>query len=369
MAVPSVFISSVVRGFEEVREQAAAGVDRVGMHPVRSERLSASSDSPKRALLDQVDAADVYLLLIGERYGDTKPSPTEEEYEEAVRLHKPILVLVQDGARDSEQEAFLSRVRGGWEGGALSGTFAGSDDVATAVAAALGRHQAGIVENAPDAQAKAKELAHGDDRHGGSSGVAVRVAFVPLRQTTLLDPEALDAPNLSDDLAAALRETRLVSQRIGLDSGVSSAGVHLRGSEADSWVVPEATVHADGAIVAFGSVAAEDAPMGFSLVDPDRLEQFVRRAGRFAQVAWDRIDGRREVSQVAVTAAIPDASYKGFGRTSGGSMSVSMSLPAVVIAPEPAEVVPRGQVDDERLAKRIVAAIKRVFSDAGALQG
>lgn len=368
MAVPAVFISSVVRGFEQVRERAAEGVERVGMHPVRSERLSASSDSPKRALLDQIGKADIYLLLIGKRYGETQPSPTEQEYEEAMRLRKPILILVQEGRRDPEQEAFLIRVRSGWEGGVLSGTFSTSDDVAAAVAAALGRYQAGIAEDAPSARGRARELASGTNRHGASSGVAARVVFVPLRQTTLLDPEALDAPSLGDDLAAALRETGVVSQRIGLNAQVTGAGVHLQGTDVISWVTPEATVHADGAIVALSSVAVDDAPMGFSLVDPDKLEQFVRGAGRFAQATWNRIDERDEVSQVAIAAAIPDASYKGFGRTKDSSMTMSTSLPSVVVAPEPPEIVPRGQVDDERVARRIVAAVKRIFSDAGGTQ-
>lgn len=369
MAVPSVFVSSVICGLEQVRERAAEGVERVGMYPIRSERLSASSDSPKRALLDQVSKADIYLLLIGERYGDIQPSPTEQEYEEAVRLRKPILILVQEGQRDPNQEEFLARVRGGWEGGILSGTFSNSDDVAAAVAAALGRHQAGIVEDAPTAQAKARELATRTDRHGASSGVAARVAFVPLRQTTLLDAEALDVPSLGDDLSAVLRDTGVVSQRIGLDVQVTGAGVHVQGTDAVSWVTPEATIHSDGAIVALGAVAVDDAPMGFSLVDPDKLGQFVRAAGRFAQATWDRIDERREVAQVAVVAAIPDASYKGFGRAKGSSMTVSMRLPEIVVAPEPAEVVPRGQVDAEHLAGRVVAAVKRIFSDGGGLQG
>ena len=38
MAVPSVFISSVVRDFESVREAAAAAVDRMSMYAIRSER-------------------------------------------------------------------------------------------------------------------------------------------------------------------------------------------------------------------------------------------------------------------------------------------------------------------------------------------
>jgi hypothetical protein len=369
MAVPSVFISSVVLGFEKVREQAAEGVERLGMHPVRSERLAASSDSPRRALLDQIAAADIYLLLIGERYGDAEPSPTEEEYEEAVRLHKPVLILAQVGARDPEQEGFLSRVRGSWGDGALSGTFSGAEDVAAAVAGALGRQQAGIVEDAPAAQEKAKEFAHGSDRSGGSGGVAARIALVPLRQTTLLDPEGLDAPGLGEDLASTLRETGLVPQRIGLDARVSGTGVQLRGADADSWVTPEATVLTNGAVVVVGSVAAEDAQLGFSLVDPERLERFISQAGRFAKTAWDRIDRQDEVAQVAVAVAIPEASYKGFGRVSGSSMTVSMNLPPVVVAPEPAEIVPRGQLDGERLARRIVAAVKRVFDDAGAVQG
>lgn len=369
MAVPSVFISSVVRGFEEIRERAAEGVERLEMHPLRSERLAASSDSPRRALLDQVAAADLYLLLLGERYGDAEPSPTEEEYEEAMRLHKPILILAQEGPRDPRQERFLSRVRGSWGDGALSGTFSGAEDVAAAVAGALGRQQAGIVEDAPASQEKAKELAHGSDRSGGSGGVAARVALVPLRQTTLLDPEGLDAPGLGDDLAATLRGTGLVPQRIGLDARVSGAGVQLRGTDADAWVTPAATVLTSGAVVVVGSVAVEDAPLGFSLVDPERLENLICQSGRFAKATWDRIDRQDEVSQVAVAAAIPQASYKGFGRGSGSSMTMSMNLPSVVVAPDPAEILPRGQIDGERLARRIVAAIRRVFDDAGAVQG
>lgn len=368
MAVPSVFISSVISGFDEVREKAAEGVERVGMHPVRSERLAAESDSPRRTLLDEVARADIYLLLLGERYGESRPSPTEEEYEEAVRRSKPILVLVREGELEPEQEEFLARVRGSWGEGALSATFSGPEDVTAAVAAALGRHQAGIVNDAPAATARAAELARGQETHGSSSGVAARLSLVPLRETTLLDPEALEEPDLGDALAAALRESGVVSQRTGLDPQISGAGVHLRGIEATAWVTPEAMIDTGGAITVLGPVADEEAPMGFSLVDPDRLEQFVRNAGRFAQLAWDRIDRHGEVTQVAVAAAIPEASYKGFGRARGNSMSMSMSLPAIVIAPDPAEVVPRGQAADERLAKRIVAAIRRVFADAGGIQ-
>src|ERR1700761_3011965 len=98
MPVPSVFMSSVITGLEGVRDAAAAGIRTVGMHALRSEELSADADSSRRALLDQGGRSDLSLLILGARYGDfgvNETSPTEDEYDEAVRLHKPILVVLQ----------------------------------------------------------------------------------------------------------------------------------------------------------------------------------------------------------------------------------------------------------------------------------
>ena len=370
MAVPSVFISSVIRGFEDVRDRAALGVERTGMHPMRSERLVADPDSPRRALLDEVATADIYLLLFGERYGDVVPSPTEEEYEEATRLNKPILVLVQDDVElEPAQRAFLERVRGTWGEGVLYGGFAGPEDVGAAVAGALGRYQAGIVEDAPTAQATATALARGEDLRGATSGgTAARLAFAPLRQTTILDAVALDQAGLGDDLAAGMRDAGLAPQSIGITPGISGAGVQLSGTDAVEWTVPQAEIRRDGSLVVTGSVAVTGTT-GFSLVDPALLEEFIQRAGRFAQLAWNRIDTRGEISQVAVAAAIPEANHKGFGAPSGSTMTMGMmSLPDTIVAPDPPEVVPRPQVAESPLARRISAAIKRVFADAGALQ-
>ena len=68
-----------------------------------------------------------------------------------------------------------------------------------------------------------------------------------------------------------------------------------------------------------------------------------------------------------MTAAIPDAQYKGFGTISGGSMSTGHGVEPTVVAPLPAEIVPRGQVASSDLVKKVVASIRRVFLDAGAV--
>jgi hypothetical protein len=143
--VKSVFISSIQRDFGDVREAARKAVESLGMHPLMAETTGASEHSPRRALLDQVRDCNIFLLLLGPVYGEpgqSGRSPTEEEYEEAVRLGKPILVLKQNVEMEPEQQTFLERTRGSWEEGKLSGSFDGAADVGLEVVRALRAHEA-----------------------------------------------------------------------------------------------------------------------------------------------------------------------------------------------------------------------------------
>jgi hypothetical protein len=44
-------------------------------------------------------------------------------------------------------------------------------------------------------------------------------------------------------------------------------------------------------------------------------------------------------------------------------------VPNLVLASETPQAVPRGQLDGEEQIRRLVAGIKRVYLDAGAVQG
>lgn len=368
MAVDAVFISSVVGGLEDVRAAAAAAVSASGLHPIRSEELSADPASSQRALLDQVAAAEYYLLLLGARYGDTgsgETSPTEDEYAEAMRLGKPILVLVQEVELEPLQRQFLERIRGSWGDGVFYGTFTGADEVSAKVAQALARQRSAVVEDAPAAAERALLLAGEESRRGWHESATVRVAFAPLRKTTLLDPVALEDVALADDLIAALRAAGAIPQSVGMDGDISVAGVKLGPGPQQSG--PEARIYADGAIAISGSVAAEGM-LGGVQIDPDRLASLLAGAGRSAQLIWDRIDTRSEVGQVAVSAAVLDAQHLAYGASSSGSVPMGGSIPDTLIAPDPPYVAPRGQLDQESTSHRVQAAIKRVFADAGRVQ-
>jgi hypothetical protein len=369
MAVDAVFISSVIEGFEDLRYAAAAAVSASGLHPVGSEDLSADPASSRRALLDQVAGAEYYLLLLGSRYGNSgapdETSPTEDEYDEAVRLGKPILVLVQDIELEPRQRQFLERIRGGWGEGVFYGTFADASDIGAKVAEALARQRAAVIEDAPVAGERALALAAAAARHGWSEAATVKAVFVPLRQTTLLDPVALEDASLADDLIAALRSGGAISQSVGVSAHISATGVKLGPGPQQSG--PEAQVDCDGGIAISGSVATEGM-LGGMQIDPGRLASLLTGAGRAAQLIWDRIDTRSEVARVAMTAAVLDARHLAYGGSSSGSVSLGGSISATVMAPDPPQIVPRAQLDKESTSRQVQAAIKRVFADAGRVQ-
>lgn len=358
------FISSIQRGYEEVREAVRRAVESLDMRPLMAELAGAHAESPQRALLDLVARADVFLLLAGPRYS----RPTEDEFNEANRLAKPILVLRQNGQLEPEQEAFLERVAAGWSGGRLWGTFDGAQDVALAAVKALTNVQDKRQDLAPAAQARAEALAA--PAGGGSRyGSVARVAFVPLLAAPLLDAVALDRPGFADAVADLVRSHRLVDHTVGIKSAITREGVSI--TPAGSYVAAPATVvvGADGAVVCEIDVSGDD-QFGSSRVDPDRLATGIAASSAFALAVWARIDGREEVQQVAVALTIPEAQHKVFGASTGkNTLSLGWGVPQVVAVPEPPVIVRRGEVAGEKLAARLVAEVKRVFADSGAIDG
>lgn len=134
-----------------------------------------------------------------------------------------ILVLRQEGELELEQQEFLERATGGWEGGALYGTFRDASDVGLAVVRGLTniRDRGARATLEPAAQDRAAAFAADARRQGGS---IVRVVLVPLVDQPLLQAAALEDRNLPEELAAAARAARLVQQSEGIATNVSAGG-------------------------------------------------------------------------------------------------------------------------------------------------
>jgi Domain of unknown function (DUF4062) len=108
------FVSSVIVGMEPERAAAAAAVDRLGGRAVLFERLGGRDDDAESAYLDGVRASDIYLGILGCRYGRpdrTGYSATEGEYNEAVRRGLRLSIWTTSEDFDGPQHDFLDRIR------------------------------------------------------------------------------------------------------------------------------------------------------------------------------------------------------------------------------------------------------------------
>lgn len=127
-----VFISSVMAGMETVRSAVAEAIQQLGAEPVWFENFGGRDDNPESAYLNEVAAADVYLGILGERYGTPLPSgysATHAEYREAIRRGLRISVWVHDGALAGPQRDFLNEIRVF----RTTGSYSTADDLAGGV--------------------------------------------------------------------------------------------------------------------------------------------------------------------------------------------------------------------------------------------
>ena len=110
----SVFVSSVITGMTDERQGSVQGIAAVGALPVLFEDFGGMDDDPEDAYLGQVASSDIYLGILGQRYG--KPlksgySATQAEYDEAMRRGLRSSIWNLNGELDGRQRDFLDEVR------------------------------------------------------------------------------------------------------------------------------------------------------------------------------------------------------------------------------------------------------------------
>jgi hypothetical protein len=110
-----VFVSSVIEGYAEPRKAAVAAIEKIGATAVWFERFGGRDSDPNQAYLDEVRSSDIYVGLLGARYGRPLPSrfsATHEEYREAEQHGLRLSVWVEEGMdREGPQQSFLDEVR------------------------------------------------------------------------------------------------------------------------------------------------------------------------------------------------------------------------------------------------------------------
>ena len=108
-----IFISSVISGFEEYRNAARNAIELMGDKPVMCEDFGARPYSSEMACISEVEASDIYLLILGDKYGyigSNGESVTQMEFHAAKAAGKPILAFIQDGPKEDLQDDFRKEV-------------------------------------------------------------------------------------------------------------------------------------------------------------------------------------------------------------------------------------------------------------------
>jgi Domain of unknown function (DUF4062) len=109
------FISSVMAELPTEREAAAAGVRAVGCTPVMFELFGGRDADPEDAYLGEVETSDIYIGILGCRYGKplrTRYSATHTEYLHAEESGLRIaLWCLRTDHREGHEQSFLDEVR------------------------------------------------------------------------------------------------------------------------------------------------------------------------------------------------------------------------------------------------------------------
>jgi hypothetical protein len=110
-----VMMSSVRRGLADVRDAAAPVITILDYECARFETVTAQPVPSRAVCIGMVEGSDIYLLILGEQYGDPMPgtslAPTEEEWTVARNLGKPTVVFKREGIDPEPRQAeFIARV-------------------------------------------------------------------------------------------------------------------------------------------------------------------------------------------------------------------------------------------------------------------
>lgn len=93
-----VFVSSTYSDLKEERQAAVEAILTAGHIPAGMELFSAGDESQLEIIYRWIDESDIYMLLLGGRYGSIEPksgiSYTELEYKYAIERKKPCFALI-----------------------------------------------------------------------------------------------------------------------------------------------------------------------------------------------------------------------------------------------------------------------------------
>lgn len=293
-----------------LRDAASSAITNLGHGATRAEDFGASPESPQQACLAGVRDADILILILGPRYGQTQESglsATHEEYREA-RGSRPVLVFIQNGGDfEPAQTGFIREVQS-WEHGHFVAYFDDAGDLRDKVFRGL--HELVLAqETAPLDEAELANRAQAmiaTSTESSAAALLVAVAAGPLR--SVLRPAELESPDLRHYLMAeALTGSdAILTPSAGTQDLVRGDRLQLTQDRGTGLVSLD---ERGDLLVVQPAAEATDWRQGMTSIIEEEIARRIARGIRFCARVLDHIDPIKRITHVAPVAAIRGASY------------------------------------------------------------
>lgn len=322
-------------GYEAYREAAATAIRDLGLTALVIDDQPSIPDSPRAACLHLVAEADLFILMTGDRYGyplpPTNVSATHQEFREAQRLRKPILVFVHDGVDEDASLMDFRREAEDWSAGALRSLYTTPNELRSAITSSLHRLLQDHARGAPDhadlagSAAALIEKPPSTGRHQPQRSSLV-VGFAPGPRQTILRPSEIEGR--ADELGLALVNERIVSLADGCRTETTPQSIKLFNDSLSFTISSLGDIVIERSLEPVGGADHFANHLG-AIVQEDVVEG-MELAFRAATTLLDLIDSSRSLSWCGIAAAIDARDYASWTNRariaqSPGTMRVSMN--------------------------------------------
>jgi hypothetical protein len=364
----NVFISSLIRGLEGLRDAAASGIATLGHRAVRAEDFGASPDSPQVACLAGVRESDAMVLILSSRYGHVQASglsAIHEEYREA-RDTRPVIVFIEHGIDpEPRQAAFINEVQS-WEQGHFTAEFRDANDLRDKVIRAM--HDFVLAnESAPldeDELTRRAESLVPQSRMASGADLIVVIAGGP--QRTVIRPAELEDPLLQRFLMAeALTgNDAVLTPALGTDMRVNGDTLQLVQDHGESSVA----LDEGGNLVVVQPAVERDEwrTGGITSIIQEHVHERIVRALQFSARVLDHVDPTQRISHVAVVTALRGGGHMPWRtgeeqQRSPNAATMNMRASEMVVVSLSPPVRRRAALahDTQRLAEDFIARLRR----------
>jgi hypothetical protein len=376
---PIVFISSVSEDYQHIRQAAREAISKAGGQPIGFEDFSAQNKSSRNACLEGIRECDVYLAVLGARYGfitSSGLSATEDEFNEAVHLGKRRLVLVEEvDGHEPKQQAFLKRI-GDYETGRFWKKFRNTEGLKEELAKTLKEVFLTLVKGLTESQLKErlqKEILNPLENNYSQSWLIT--AAIPDCQASITDDSSFNDEKFAKKIfligqegdpsvfeiewgkSKALKEDHWLLEQLG--------NRHWREEQRFSIV----KLYLDACVVIAMNVTGRESEQDYSssqglYIYPDTLQGIADTQLSFLTRVYNHLDPHLRWDRVALMSALHHVGHRNFARPRPGQTSHSIPFPfgsseGPVLAFDIPKILERNQLEQPSYGQTLRAAFER----------